>query len=163
MANKNTYQLFIQIGDGSGEISPVAEGTQPSKKGQATTNTIGILTAYNAVEPFIQKTQNIILNNVQTQTGSDEVTQRTQIAMNMANSAVKFGVSVAGGASMATALGLSSPFGAVIGGALAIGNKVVDIFSNLNEINNKRIIENEQLSVLRGRAGVQFNRSRGGE
>jgi hypothetical protein len=25
------------------------------------------------------------------------------------------------------------------------------------------LIENEQLSVLRGRAGIQYNRSRGGE
>lgn len=163
MANKNTYQLFIQIGDGNGGATPIANGVEPSKKERATSNTIGLLTAYGAIEPFIQKTQNIILNNVQTNTGSEELTQRTQIAMSVSNRAVKFGVSVLGGSSIAASLGISSPLGAIVGGALAIGNMVMDYVTNVNEINNKRIIENEQLSVLRGRAGIQYNRSRGGE
>lgn len=163
MANKNTYQLFIQIGDGNGGASPIANGVEPNKKEKATGNAIGILTAYGAIEPFIQKTQNIILSNVQTNTGSEELTQRTQLAMGVANSAVKFGVSVLGGTSIATALGLGGSLGAVVGGVLAIGNMVMDYATKVNEINNKRIIENEQLSVLRGRAGIQYNRSRGGE
>lgn len=162
MANKNTYKLIIEVGDGASATSPIASGESGKDKSSGKTG-IGLLTVYSAVQPFIQKTESMILNNVQTSTGSNEITQRTQIAMNVANFAVKTGISILGGAGIASALGLAGPLGAVVGGALAIGNMVMDYVSNVNTINNKRIIENEQLSVLRGRAGIQYNRSRSGE
>lgn len=162
MANKNTYKLIIEVGDGASATSPIASGESGQDKSSGKTG-IGLLTVYSAIQPFIQKTESMILNNVQTSTGSSEITQRTQIAMNVANFAVKTGISVLGGAGIASALGIASPLGAVVGGALAIGSMVMDYVSNVNEINNKRLIENEQLSVLRGRAGIQYNRSRGGE
>ena len=163
MANKNTYRLIIEVGDGAGAISPIASGESKNASDNTAKAGIGLLTVYSAVQPFIQKTESIILNNVQTNTGSTAITQRTQIAMNVANFAVKSGVSILSGAGLASALGIASPLGAVVGGALAIGNMVMDYVSNVNTINNKRIIENEQLSVLRGRAGIQYNRSRSGE
>lgn len=162
MANKNTYKLIIEVGDGASATSPIASGESGKDKSSGKTG-IGLLTVYSAIQPFIQKTESMILNNVQTSTGSNEITQRTQIAMNVANFAVKTGISVLGGAGIASALGLAGPLGAVVGGALAIGSMVMDYVSNVNTINNKKIIENEQLSVLRGRAGIQYNRSRSGE
>ena len=164
MAEKNTYRLIIEVGEGgSSSTSPIASGENQGASDKTGKTGIGLLTVYSAIQPFIQKTESMVLNNVQTNTGSTAVTQRTQIAMNVANFAVKTGVSVLGGAGIASALGIASPLGAVVGGALAIGSMVMDYVSNVNEINNKRLIENEQLSVLRGRAGIQYNRSRGGE
>ena len=163
MANKNTYKLIIEVGDGASATSPIASGESTGASDKTAKAGIGLLTVYSAVQPFIQKTESMILNNVQTSTGSTAITQRTQMAMNVANFAVKTGISVLGGAGIASALGIAGPLGAVIGGALAIGSFVMDYISNSNEIQNKRIIENEQLSVLRGRAGIQYNRSRSGE
>ena len=163
MANKNTYKLIIEVGDGASATSPIASGESTGTDKSTAKAGIGLLTVYSAVQPFIQKTESMVLNNVQTSTGSTAITQRTQIAMNVANFAVKTGISVLGGAGIASALGIAGPLGAVVGGALAIGSMVMDYVSNVNEINNKRIIENEQLSVLRGRAGIQYNRSRSGE
>jgi hypothetical protein len=164
MADKNTYRLIIEVGDGgSASTSPIASGENQGASDKTGKTGIGLLTVYSAIQPFIQKTENMVLNNVQTNTGSSEITQRTQIAMNVVNFAVKTGVSVLSGMSIASALGVAGPIGAAIGAAIAIGTSVFNYISNANEINNKRLIENEQLSVLRGRAGIQYNRSRGGE
>lgn len=165
MANKNVYQLYIQIGDGSGGNGTIAgeDAQSAAEKQKAGTKGITLLTAYGAVQPFISGTQQIIMNDVQTNYSNTELTNRISIAMDLANFGVKTAVSVASGVSLASALGLSSSFGAGVGAIIAVGSKVMDIAVKQSEINNKARIENEQINILRGRAGVQFNKSRIGE
>lgn len=157
--SKNTYQLFIQIGEG-GE-SPIAKGEEQQAPTTKQKVGVGIFTAYTIIDPFVKKAQGIMMDNVQTQYANTELSQRIQIGLDVANKAVQIGASLIGGATLASALGLSSKFGLGVGAILSVGNIAIDFVSNVNKINNQRIIENETLQVLRGRAGIQFNKSRG--
>lgn len=152
---KNEYRLIIDInadvgGGDSGESSEV------DKQQKALKN----LVKYQVAQPFIQSTKQMILNDVNTYYGSSELSQRIQLGLDTAHSlysGAKYGVA------LSSALGVSAVAGGVIGVALMVGHKLLDIAVRQNEINNKTRLENQELSILRGRAGIQFNRSRMGE
>ena len=157
---KNEYRLIIDIsgnGTNGGAISKSEKTKNSAKKGAE------ILTAYNIAKPYLNATKQIIQNEVDTRFGSGELSQRIGIAMDIASFGANAIVSMASGSSLAMALGLSSGLGIAAGALLAVGNAVTNVVVRQNEINNKSKIENEQLNILRGRAGIQFNRSRSGE
>lgn len=159
---KNEYHLIIDInnmgsGKGGGAIA-----TQNKEQQQASRREDALkrLVKYEIARPFISSTLQMVQNNVDTRLGSQEVSQRIQFAMDTARTAYN---SVQQGLVLSAVFGLSKVGGMGIGLALTAGQKLLDIAVKQNEINNKMYLENEQLSILRGRAGVQFNRSRVGE
>lgn len=160
---KNTYQLYIQIGNE--KISPIADSETSQKPALTTTQKVGagIFTAYQVADPFIKKTQQILINNVQTEYANEELEQRIGLLMDTANFAVKTGANLAGGASLAQALGLGAGAGLMAGLVVSLASIAMDFAVKANQINNQIKIDNEQLGILRGRNGMQFNRSRGGE
>ena len=154
---KNEYRLVIDInadiggGGGSDSVSSEVDKQQKALKN---------LVKYQVAQPFIQSTKQMILNDVNTYYGSSELSQRIQVGLDTAHSlysGVKYGVA------LSSALGVSAATGGAIGIALMVGQKLLDIAVRQNEINNKATLENRELSILRGRAGIQFNRSRMGE
>lgn len=155
---KNEYHLIIDInGDiGGGAISGGSSNTEVGKQEKALMN----LVRYQVAQPFIQSTKQMIINNVDTYYGSSELSQRIQVGLDTAHSlysGAKYGVA------LSSALGIGAVAGGILGVALTVGHKMLDIVVKQNEINNKTRLENEQLQILRGRAGIQFNRSRMGE
>lgn len=158
--NKNEYRLIIDINDfeggGNGAISKSAETDKTEKRQKA----IGNLVKYQVAQPFINATKQIIYNAVETDTGSAELTQRIQIGMNVAHQTAS---TITYGASLGSILGIGAGTGVILGTSLAILKFGIDLLVKRVELNNKIKIENEQLSILRGRAGIQFNRSRSGE
>ena len=158
---KNEYHLIIDInGDMEGD-GVIAQGNnQTSSDGK---KGVTLLAAYNMAQPFISATKQIIQNNVETTTGSGELSARIGLQMSIAEMGVKTLVGIASGKSLATMLGISGPAGAVIGGIIAVGSTIANLVVKQNALNNQIKLENEQLQILRGRAGVQFNRSRMGE
>lgn len=156
---KNEYHLIIDInGDvGGGAVSESSGGSGESKDySKALTR----LVRYEVAQPFINSTKQIIQNDVDTYFGSSELSQRIQFSLDAVHTARS---SVVHGMALSTALGISTGAGVGLGLALAVGHKLLDIMVKANEINNKTRLENEQLQILRGRAGIQFNRSRMGE
>ena len=160
MAN-NSYVLTININDTQGGESPIA-GVNDQKQ-SATVPNKTLLAAYAAARPFITKTQQMVLNQVQTDYANSELTERTRLGMAIGNKLLDVGVSAAAGQSLATMLGISGPLGAVVGAVTAIAGTVMDLMSRVQEIQNKKKIEDEGLQILRGRAGIQFNKSRMGQ
>ena len=154
---KNEYRLVIDINadiGGGGSSDSVSSEVEKQQK------TLASLVRYQVAQPFIQSTKQLILNDVNTYYGSSELSQRIQIGLDTAHSlysGVKYGVA------LSSALGVSAAAGGAIGIALMVGQKLLDIAVRQNEINNKTTLENRELSILRGRAGIQFNRSRMGE
>lgn len=155
--DKNEYHLIIDI-NGDIDDGGVSSGSnnEVDKQQKALQN----LVRYQVAQPFIQATKQIILNDVNTYYGSSELSQRIQIGLDTAHSL--YGGAVMG-VNLASALGISKVTGGIVGVALTVGHKLLDIAVKQNEINNKTRLENEQLQILRGRAGIQFNRSRMGE
>ena len=155
---KNEYHLIIDInGDtGSGGAISGSGDAKISKEQKA----LGNLVKYQVAQPFIQSTKQMIINNVDTTLGSSELSQRIQIGLDTAHSlysSAKYGVA------LSSALGVSAVAGGAIGIALMIGHELLNMAVKQVEINNKRMLENQELNILRGRAGIQFNRSRMGE
>lgn len=160
--NKNEYILTINIEGGVSGESPIAsEESQPTIENNKSEKVI--LTAYGMAKPFIDKTEQVIMNNVKTQYANEEYEMRLQMLMDFTNTGINAIAGMAAGQTIATALGISSPFGAVVGATLTLLNKGAEILVNQNRINNARIVENEGLDILRGRAGIQFNKSRSGQ
>ena len=158
---KNEYRLVISIEDGISNGGAITDAQQGEN--QATKKALTIMTAYNVAQPFINGTKSIIQNNVDTKLGSQELSTRINLAMETVSFGAKTLVGIASGRSLASMLGLSATFGGVVGSLVAVGSFAMNIAVKQKEINNKAYIENEQLNILKGRAGIQFNRSRGGE
>ena len=159
---KNEYHLIIDInGDGVGEQSPISK----SNKDKSSDGKVGvaILAAYNMVQPFISTAKQMIMNNVDTQTGSGELSARIGLQMRIAEIGMNTLVGAAAGQSLASMLGASGPAGAVVGTMVVVGKELANVVQRMNELDNQTKLENEQLQILRGRAGIQFNRSRMGE
>ena len=158
---KNEYRLVISIEDGESVSGAIANKNQGENQG--TKKALSILTAYNVAQPFINGTKAIIQNNVDTKLGSQELSARVNLGMEVASFGAKTLIGLASGRSLASMLGLSATFGGAVGVLVTVGSYAMNVAVKQNEINNKIYIENEQLNILRGRAGVQFNRSRSGE
>lgn len=158
----NNYVLTININDKVDNKSPIA-GTDDQKKNKTAAVGGTILAAYAVTQPFISKTKSMILNQVQTDYANSELTERTRLAMEVGSKLVDVGVKAAAGASLASILGLGTGVGAVIGVVTSVAEKLMDYLGKVQQINNSQKIENEGIQVLRGRAGIQFNRSRSGQ
>lgn len=166
---ENAYHLYITVdgGDGTNTTSPIAKqkngGSNNGADVGGLTRKTAVVAAYSVVEPFINGTMQIIQNDVKTNYANQDLEQRIGIVMNGAKGLIDTGVSALAGGGIASALGLSSGVGALV----VVAAKAVQFATNLivrqNEINNNIKVENEQLNILRGRMGIQFNRSRGGE
>ena len=157
---KNEYRLVIDINDMVGDDAISSQSQDTSQGNDKIANTLKRLVKYQVAQPYIQSTKQMILNNVDTYYGSSELSQRIQIGLNTAHNIYSGAVM---GISLGSALGIGAVAGAGLGLALMVGQKLLDIAVKQNEINNKQRLENEQLNILRGRAGIQFNRSRSGE
>lgn len=156
---KNEYHLIIDINDSGGGSGAIAEGKQKDTANEQL-NALKKLVKYEVVRPFISSTKQIIMNNVDTYIGSQEISQRIQFAVDGAKTVYSTWQQ---GVVLSAAFGLTKMGGFGLSLALTAGQKLLDIAVKQNEINNKMYLENQQLSILRGRAGAQFNRSRMGE
>ena len=157
---KNEYHLIIDIQNSGGKGGAISQQSKEEKQIAERENAIKRLVRFEIAKPFVQSTKQIIMNNVDTYYGSSELSQRIQFGLDIAhttNSAFMQGVA------LSAVLGISKVAGGVLSLGLAVGQKMMDIAVKQNEINNKAYIENQSLQILRGRAGVQFNRSRVGE
>jgi len=161
--NKNSYVLTININGGMEGNNPIANTEESATLPKVNHGEAAIFTTYLVAKPFIEKTKQVIENNAHVQYANSEYEQRQALMLDVIDKGTGILAGVAAGRSLASLLGLAGSTGALIGGVVAVAGIVADIAVKQNSINNARILENEQLDILRGRAGVQFNRSRGGQ
>ena len=157
---KNEYHLIIDINDSGGGSGKSAIAGEKKNEASKQLDAFKKLVKYEVVRPFISSTKQMIMNNVDTYIGSQEVSQRIQFAVDGARTLYSTWQQ---GVVLSTAFGLTKAGGFGLSLVLTAGQKLLDIAVKQNEINNKAYLENQQLTILRGRAGAQFNRSRTGE
>lgn len=162
---KNEYHLIIDINSeisatGETPSSPTGAISSTNSAEQRVANTMKRLVKYEIARPFLNTTKQMIQNNVDTYYGSGELSQRINFGLSMGTTAYQTAMQ---GMALSSVLGLTTGVGVLITSALTLMQKGLEIVARQNEINNKQRLENEQLQILRGRAGVQFNRSRMGE
>jgi len=158
---KNEYRLIIDInnGEGGGNTAISKKDSQEqiqTKQERALKN----LVRYQIAQPFINATKQIIQNEIDTRVGSSELSQRISLGMNVLHQGYS---TLTYGASLGSVLGIGAAGGIAVAVGVAIAKFTVDTIAKSIELSNKTKLENEQLSILRGRAGIQFNRSRMGE
>lgn len=156
---KNQYSLVIKIQGGGGR-SPVANGESEKKEKATPEEKVSSLVAHTVTRDFLSTTKQILMNDINTFGGSQELTQRISFGMGVVQKGIG---DITGGLAMSKALGISQGGGILISMALSVTSFLFDTVKNMNAINNQRIMENQGLEVLRGRAGIQFNQSRSGE
>lgn len=151
---KNEYRLVIDIKEGVvSQEGGNKESDVEAKQNKALKN----LVKHRIAEPFINATKQMVQNEVNTKLGSGELSQRISFGMQAAHSIYSSSVY---GMSLAATLGLSTGAGIGIGLAVAGTQFLINTMVKEFELQNAKSLEDEQLTILRGRAGVQFNMSR---
>ena len=93
-------------------------------------------------------------------TGQTQLAQKRQAVISMSNDLLGLGSSMVTGGVIASAFGIAGPAGLAVGAIGFVGQKAIDVGMKYNEIYLKNYVEDEQLHILRNRAGASFNRSR---
>jgi|LSQX01.2.fsa_nt_gb hypothetical protein len=164
-----TYEININInGDiqGESQITGNARTLGEDKSSNKVSNSskaLGNYIASQTIKPFINQATNYIVSNVELTTGSTQLQQKVDFAMEAVNTGISAWSNAAAGAALTTSMGLGGPIGIGIGLALTAVTKGMDIIFKQQQINLKREEENRQINYLTNRAGPAFNSSRRGE
>lgn len=162
------YEININInGDIKGE-SQITGNAQTlgedksSNKVSSSGKALGNYIASQTIKPFIQQATNYVISNVELTTGSTQLQQKVDFAMQAVNTGISAWSNAAAGAALTTSMGLSGPLGIGIGLALTAVTTGMDIAFKQQQINLKSEEESRQISYLVNRAGPAFNSSRRG-
>lgn len=159
MAN---YTIDINInGDfEAGSTGGVAGSNATQTTPQATKNKnvkgLGTFVATQVAKPFINTAINTYVSNIELSTGSYALQQKANSVMQ----AVATGINIAGMAG--AGLIIAGPFGAVIGGLVAIAQEGINYAGNVWQANLNKQIEDRQIQYLVNRMGPAYNGSRSG-
>ena len=145
----------------TGQAQSIAED-KTSSKVSSSTKALGNYVASQTIKPFINQATNYITSNVELTTGSTQLQQKVDFAMEAVNTGISAWSNAAGGAVITASMGLGGPIGIGIGLALTAVTKGMDIAFKQAQINLKRDEENRQIAYLVNRAGPAFNSSRRG-
>lgn len=157
---ENKYSLIIDFSrDGKQNISA---GEKAKQKQEKIENALQNYIKTQAIKPFISYMENITVQNIQFQTGSRQLAERTQLIFDAVQGGINLFQTVQGGIAFGASLGI----GAFAGGALAVGAYALSIGLNLaqrqSQINNNKKIEDINRSYILSRNGASFNKSRQG-
>lgn len=157
--SKNEYVLRVEFSGGSnGKDAQSKARDKQAKINDAMTNYVKA----QAIMPFIELTENVYFNNLQTSTGATQLVERQRAVVGVVKEGINLYKSTMGGVAFGAALGMSTLSGGLLGFGSAVLTKVFGWVQRANEIENKKKIENINLDYARTRAGAAFNKSRTG-
>ena len=138
------------VGEQSSVASPITKTTVI--KGTSQNGLASAIVATNVIKPYVQQAINFNISQIEMATGSAELQRKAQFFSNLGSSAMSI---VAAGA-----------VGGVVGAVGAVAmlglSTVIETSINQANINNRNILEAENLQLARSRAGMVSNHSRGG-
>lgn len=156
-------EYVIRIEDKTSQTSaaPVAsqsvQNEQPGQQKQSKQASAGDYIVSRAIVPMAKSVSSFAVASVGISTGSQELQQRTDFAVSMANT-------VLGAAS--TVIGAMSVIGGPVGTAVGVGVAAISVATQYGikyaQMQQQMRLEEEQLSLYRSRMGAGFNQSRNG-
>lgn len=161
-----TYEININInGDIQGESQITGNAKtlsedKSSNKVSSSSKALGNYIASQTIKPFINQATNYVVSNVELTTGSTQLQQKVDFAMEAVNTGISAWSNAAAGAALTTAMGLGGPIGIGIGLALTAVTKGMDIMFKQAQLDLGKQRENIQRSYLKDRMGVSFTQSR---
>ena len=161
-SNKNKYEIVIKIREGAGNgalasPAPSAQEREPNYAGKLST-----MLASKTIDAGLKRVVSFVASNVQLVTGSSEMQQRVNVAMQIASYGSQTLSNIATAQTYAVGLGLGVGTGVAIGVALSLAQIGIDYAEKAAQLRINQIIENQRLEQIRSRAGYSFNRSRMG-
>lgn len=112
--------------------------------------------ASRAIMPMVKSIASYQVSTVAISTGSQELQQRTDLAMSVVQTGISTVSSVMGAASV------FGPAGVAIGLAVSALNLMTQFITKYDQTQKQIGLENEQLALYRSRFGASFNQSRNG-
>jgi hypothetical protein len=159
------YEININI-NGDVEAGTVVQGgisnTQKTSEQQKAVSSLGKYVASQTIQPFIQNVKTQVTQNIGLVTGSTDLQQRVNFAMETVQFGVQTFQNAQAGAVIGSALGIGAGAGFGIGLALTAISTAMNIAFNAYQLQLKEEVENYQLDQVRTRAGSAYNRSRRG-
>lgn len=161
-SNKNRYEIVIKIREGAGDGALASPTPSAQEKEPNYAAKLSNMLASKTIEAGLKRVVSFAVNNVQLVTGSSEIQQKVNTAMQIANYGSQTLSNVATATTYAAGLGLSSGAGVAIGVALSLAQIGMDYAERSAQLRINQIIENRRMEQIRSRAGYGFNRSRVG-
>lgn len=170
MADGGTYKIVVTL-DGGGSSpgdAPTTEETKPDKKEKKEKTKYEkfqakagkFMAGVAAVSSAAQYMSNFKMQEINIVTGQTQLAQKIDAQRQIASSITSLANSALSGGVLASVLGISGPAGIALGIVSFAGQKVMDYAQRNHQLALKKYVEDEQLQVLRSRAGASFNRSR---
>ena len=158
------YEINININNVDADVAQT-EGVSKSTASNEQEKSIKKLGAYisaQTLEPFIANVKQNVQQNIQIVTGSADLQQRVNFAMETVQFGVNTYKNVSAGAIIGKSLGIGGLAGGVIGLALTAVNTAMNIMFEQQRLNLQERMENYQLQQSRSRLGSAYNRTREG-
>lgn len=156
-------EYVIRIKDETSQTSaaPVAskdEGAQQQgQPKQKVDRNVASYIASKAIKPMVKSVTSHITSTVGIETGSRELQQKTDFAMQMVDTGMNTWSNVAASVSI-----FGGPTGIAIGFMTTVLGMITQIGIKQAQLNQQRKLEDEQLALYRSRFGPTFNGSRTG-
>ena len=140
--------------DASEENATVATPANPEKSKKTTTAALSAqaVVAVGYIKPYVQQMLSFGISQVEMTRGSAELQRKLEGYSALGARAISIGVAGAAG-------GAAGAIGAA--GLMLVQSSIETMLNNIS-IQNRKTIENENIALLRSRAGLISNRSRGG-
>lgn len=158
---QNSYKLTIAF-EGGGNGTQKTPEQKAQEEAEKQKRRIASLVKTQVVKPFISSVENIYLNNLRTSTGSSQLAERQALLFDGVRQGINLYQSAVGGIAFASAVGLSSFAGGVIGVGLFALSTALNFAQRQNELNNQKKIEDLNITYQQSRRGFAFNKSRQG-
>ncbi|MBQ8357872.1 MAG: hypothetical protein IJX39_08725 [Clostridia bacterium] len=159
--SNNEYVIRIEDGTSQSSAAPVAsKNPGAEQKGQPKQTKPANAMDYIAskmVSPMVKQVTTFATASVGIETGSQELQQKTDLAMNAIQTVLSGWSTIQG----ATAL-IGGPVGVAVGVATAAMGIAVQYGIKQAQIKQQMRLEEEQLALYRSRFGIGFNQSRTG-
>ena len=159
------YEININI-NGNAEDLDSAQNTagvskSPTNKEQEKAiKSLGKFVVAQTIQPFIQNVKTAVSQNIGIVTGSSELQQRINFAMEVAQFGLQTFQNAQAGAMIGESLGIGGKAGAVIGVVLSGISATIQAEFNRSKLLLKEDMEGYQLQQVRDRAGAAYNKSR---
>lgn len=138
--------------NGEGSVAMPITKKIGGKQSESPNRMVSAIVATNAIKPYIEQVANFGISQVEMSTGSPELQRKLQAVSSVASSVSGIVVAgVTGGVGAAAAMA-----------GMQLLQTIIQSTINQVNINNQKIIENENLALARSRAGMVTNKSRGG-
>lgn len=112
------------------------------------------------IQPFLQEVKTQVSQDISIVTGNSELQERVNFGMQVVQFGVNTYKNASAGIIVGQAAGLSAGTGALLGIALTAINTAIQIGMNQYQINLQKRIESYQLTQIRDRQGIAYNKSR---